>query len=76
MDDINTKEGKREFINSLMDSLKQSMIDKVNKMPDDWDGHELRWFISEYAQEHAVIGLDKKSGRYRAYVNQRIIKNI
>lgn len=74
--DISTKEGKREFIIALMDGIKHSLLARVEKMPESWDGHELRWLIAEYAADHAIMGLNKKSSRYKAYKNNCNVKNI
>ena len=71
-------EGKREFIISLMDSMKEGLLEKVDKMPENWDGFELRWLIAEYVAEQSnfYTSYDNRSSRKRNFHNERIVRNI
>ena len=73
---INSKEGKEEFINSMMESLRKSLTNKVSRMPDEWDGHELRLLIVDHVSENVACFTNKRSKRYREYVSTRYTKNI
>jgi len=61
---------KLTFIHELVDNVKNDIIRKVKDMPEEWDGIELRWYISEIFGEVVFGGFqDKKSKRYKAYRN-------
>lgn len=71
------KEQKIEFINIAMDRLRESLLSKVDKMPEDWNGHELRWLIRDEANKYVWKNMDdKRSKRYKDYENTCIVKNI
>ncbi len=42
-----TPEDKREFITSLCNSVRDELLGKVDKMPEEWNGIELRRLIAE-----------------------------
>ena len=42
-----THEQKIEFINDLIHDVKSDIIDKVGRMPEEWNGIELRFYIAE-----------------------------
>ena len=68
---------KLRFINDLVDNVKTDIIKRVKDMPEDWDGHELRWYISEIFGEVVFGGFqDKRSKRYKAYRNYVITKGL
>lgn len=70
-----TKEEKVVFINEILGTLRGSLIQKVDKMPEEWDGFELRRLIADYAEEQIVFVRMNKA-RLRAYENNRIVRNI
>jgi hypothetical protein len=44
-----TSEEKQAFIEDLCNSLRDKVISDIPKMPNNWDGIELRWLLSERA---------------------------
>lgn len=65
---INTPEGKREFITNLCDNVRDEMISKIAKMPEEWDGHELRELLSaKFEYERGRLLSDKRSRRYKDF---------
>jgi len=61
---------KLKFINDLVDNVKMDIVKKVKDMPEDWDGIELRWYISERFNEIVFGGSeDKRKKRYQGYRN-------
>lgn len=73
-----TDQEKILFVEALIDSVKQTIVDTVPKMPDTWDGHELRRYVADKF-ESCVMGdlkKDKRKWRYRAYENSVIIRNL
>ena len=70
-----TKAEQREFIASLMDSMKTTLLAKVERVPDAWDGFELRQLIADHVAENAAyITMDRK--RARAYHNTVLVQNL
>lgn len=45
MAEINTPEGKEEFIRTWFDRVRDKLIAEVPDMPDEWDGHHIRAMI-------------------------------
>ena len=70
-----TKTEKVVFINEIMETLRGSLIQKVELMPEEWDGHELRQLIADIVNEEVVF-VHMNKGRLREYKNTRITKNI
>lgn len=70
-----TKEEKIKFIEDILDTMRGSLLKKVDKMPEEWDGFELRRLIADYAEEQIVFVRMNKA-RLRAYENNRIVRNI
>lgn len=67
-EDISTNEGKETFIRSFLGSVEEELLASVPKMPQGWDGHELRTLIAEKFQfEITRLMQDKRSRRYRDY---------
>lgn len=71
---ISTIEGKREFITSLCDAVKNDALAKAENMPAEWDGHEIRRYLADkFEREAWTLGpkADKSyRRRYRAYRNE------
>jgi hypothetical protein len=68
-------EEKRKFINDLCDSLKKRILDKVEFMPEEWDGLELRLYIKDVTKDQAVCG-DIGRTRKMAYHNEVLTRNL
>jgi hypothetical protein len=71
---MNTDE-KKVFINELVDRVKSEILAKVDRMPDNWDGIELRQYISDNFKEAVLVGT-MSNGRKRDYQNDTIIHNL
>jgi hypothetical protein len=70
-----SKEEKEEFINGMFDTLKVQALQKVDKMPEEWDAWELRQYISDKASEVVWSGM-KNARRKRKYNNTIQVKNL
>lgn len=66
--ETDTLKWKREFVRSLVNSVKDEIIRRVDDMPKHWNGFELRQFIADEFQ-HQVVKLDRK--RKREYQSER-----
>ena len=69
---------KRAFIDELVNNVHSAIVDKIDAMPDDWDGHELRRYIADKFDDSAMtIGRDKSyARRFKAYKNEVLIRNL
>lgn len=71
------KQEQIRFVNELVNGLRASIIGSIesNKVPDNWDGFELRQYVADWAREN-IAWTDMKRGRKMAYNNTRIINNL
>ena len=68
---------KDKFVHSILDDLKQSILKRVDQMPEDWDGHEIRQFIADYYTHHYCnVGSGLQGTRKKDYKNHLIVSNI
>ena len=69
------KEDKRQFIEDISETMKDALLSKVNRMPEEWDGHELRQLFQDYVKEE--INWSKMDrNRKKEYDNTRRVNNI
>jgi len=68
---------KRRFIKDLCDNIKSTVVDSISKMPEEWDGIELRQLIADKARESTYI-LDRPENRKRRreYRNEVLVRNL
>jgi len=78
-----TKEEKLQFIGELTASVKASIIDKVDDMPEEWDGIELRRYIADKFEEQVFsefrsdrVGGLNRARRLHAYRNECLTRNL
>ncbi len=70
-----SKSEKREFIRDLLNRVKASLLAKVNSMPEDWNGGEIRQLIADFvADEVNYIPMTRQ--RKRSYKNERLTRNL
>lgn len=68
------QEEKREFIAQLMGCVSQSVLSKIPEMPEEWDGYELRWYLSDKFREACYYPSTRN--RKLNYNNTVQIKNL
>ena len=51
-----TKAGKQKFIAELIGNVKKELIANVPKMPEEWDGIELRQYIADKFARCVISG--------------------
>ncbi len=68
---------KQAMVAALSNSIRDEVLEKLGKMPEDWDGHELRRFLFD-KWEREVTGKmkDKRGRRYREYLNEVLVRNL
>jgi hypothetical protein len=66
---------KEDFIEEILEVTKEKIMAKLDKIPEDWDGFELRQLIADYTREQiAYVKMDKK--RFKEYENTRMVENL
>jgi hypothetical protein len=70
-----TKDEKIQFIYDLTSNICEDIVTeiKLDKIPEEWDGVELRWLVEEMAVSN--FGRQDKK-RKRAYNNTVIVNNL
>lgn len=75
-----TRREKKKFIRSLCESVHAALQAKVDQMPEEWDGMELRELIAEkFDRERYMSDPYRKRDyrrRLRDYNNERIVRNL
>jgi hypothetical protein len=65
------------FINELFDKVKMDIINNIDKIPENWDGIELRWLIRDHMDMIVSnCNEDKRDRRYKNYHNKVIVNNL
>lgn len=68
---------KKKLLSDIFDNMKRDALAKVNNMPEDWDGHELRSYVAEKAAWEVTHPMrDKRSARAKAFRNEMITRNL
>lgn len=70
-----TQEDKRKFIRELINRVKAEVIAKTERMPEEWDGMELRQFIADKFSE-CVMWRDWNKQRLKDYRNYILTTNL
>lgn len=62
---------KKEFVEQLIDNIKNDILSRIEAMPENWDGVELRMYIRDKFAD-CVFG-DMQKRRVRKYRNELIV---
>jgi len=60
---------KREFIEELIQRVQRDLLERAPKLPEEWDGHELRQWVAERFDAQRGHGA-MKGQRQRNYTNE------
>jgi hypothetical protein len=71
-----TAQQKRTFIRDLLANVKRELLSKVPKMPETWDGIELRQFAADKFNDAAHGGALMTGRRKSDYHNEVIVRNL
>ncbi len=77
-----TKIQKRKFINDLVDCVRSGILDKIDQMPEAWDGIELRQYIADtFAMQCRSLSFrlpmsNADRMRKRDYENEVLVRNL
>lgn len=64
------------FIAELIGNVQDGIIKKTDKLPENWDGIELRWYIADKFADAVMGSYDKRSKRYKDYENEVLVNNL
>lgn len=65
---ITTKAGKKNLIKNLTASMLESFLVKADRIPDNWDGHEIRtWMAEGWQREGYARNLKANTKRGRDF---------
>lgn len=73
-----TKREKRVFVRELIGSVKKSVLANVDRMPDEWDGIELREYIADKFADSKAFSKGRPHLKRRAsdYRNEVLVRNL
>ncbi|MDD5530915.1 MAG: hypothetical protein PHX21_12930 [bacterium] len=70
-----TYEQKKKFINDEIELTRKEILKKVDNMPEEWSGVQLRMYISDYFQGIRMESLHTPK-RMREYKNDVLVNNL
>jgi len=75
---MNLEERKR-FITELCNNVRDELLKAADRMPDAWDGHELRQILTDRFTESSNMSdpmRNKRGRRRRDYENEKLVSNL
>ncbi len=71
------REDQTRIVEEMCKGLRETMLAKLDKVPERWEGMELRALLADTARENFVIGRrDRRLGMWKDYENDRLVLNI
>lgn len=76
-----TKKGQKKFVRELSKNIADSIVKQINdgKIPDRWDGHELRILLANRHQASASMSKHSQNPRSKAareFKNTVLVNNL
>lgn len=66
----------RKFINAIVLNVKKHILEKAKDIPKDWDGFELRLFISEHFKQIVLESQRSNRKRRKEFFNICWVNNL
>lgn len=66
---------KIQFIRDITDNLRDTLLERVDRIPEEWDGIELRELLMDVAESQFVY-IKMPVSRKRAYNNTVLVRNL
>jgi hypothetical protein len=71
------RENQTRIIEEMCKGLREAMLAKLPRVPEEWDGMELRALFADTARENFTSGRrDNRLGMWRDYANTRAVNNL
>lgn len=64
----------REIATEIADGFKKTFLQKIERIPEEWTGFEIRQYASDLMAELYVVAMD--SQRMKAYKNEVLTRNL
>lgn len=69
------------FVENFIEVVKKDLLSKMDRVPENWDGFELRWWIADTFREQTIdYDGDRRSlahkRRHRKYANDIAVHNL
>lgn len=68
-----TRKEQKQFVTDLTRGIRKTLLERLPRVPEEWDGIELRQWISDVTKNQAVTAGHLAGSRQRAY-NETIIR--
>ena len=65
----------KELIKQLLETLDESLMRDVDKIPDDWNGKQIRCWVADRAEE-VIASFELSDEEFEEYENDRRVKNL
>ena len=67
------KAEKEQFITAMMGTLEKSVLSKIDAMPENWDGVEIRAYISDVCARCTDVNRYMTRSKKRSYKNDLLV---
>lgn len=67
---------KDKFVHQIVNDLKNEILMRVDRMPEEWDGHEIRQFVADYYTGNYLVSTALSGKRKRDYKNTCLVDNL
>lgn len=64
-----TNEEQKALLTEFIDRVRDQLLSKADKWPEEWDGFELRWLADEAFEFEAPVPSEDRKHRYREFLN-------
>lgn len=69
-----THKEQEEFVFGFCNNIRNSVIQNINRHPEEWNGLELRQLLANKFADAAYVKMDRK--RKRAFNNEVLVRNL
>jgi hypothetical protein len=71
-----TRQEKEQFIKDLMGDVQKSMLEKLDRVPEEWDGFELREWIANAFDWERMNRYPNINKRIKAFLHEVTVRNL
>jgi hypothetical protein len=71
-----TRDEKEQFIKDLMGNVQSMILNKLDRVPEEWDGYELREWIADAFDWERLDRTKNINKRLKEYKNEVIVKDL
>jgi hypothetical protein len=71
-----TKEEKEQLLKDFIGNVQKSLLEKMDRVPEEWDGHELREWIGETFYSERTQAMARDRARLKSYKNDVLVNNL